>query len=316
MTQVRRQTYRSFLHHKQYAIALLQTNLFDSVEFQAESAVATVVLLLLIESLSGDSVTAHTHRSGLVALAKRYDMAQKSSHLMTSDILMSDIKSAVSTLSHPSMSPCLEWSTSFDELKHIHFTPCQPEFNLMGTGFMITNISHHLGPNFVQLVCGMRNLINSIEHNFNTGICASGINGTHVLVLEYELLSFPNSANRNGISSGRLIECCQIGALLYCNLFLWTWPKGATLVENLLSRLRATISQLTLESHVWEQSHVLLWLSFMATCATSSEEERQWYLRGMADASERLGLEDKGQLRSVLASFFYVDRLMGRHLQN
>jgi hypothetical protein len=307
---------RAFLNHKQRAVISLQTNLSNPADFQNTSSLATIALLLMIESLSGDTTTAEAHRSGLSQLAKCSGGTQKPSNFMVSDVLMSDIKSATSSLSQPSMRPCAAWLSDFDRLKHQPFFPHQPDLLSLGSGFIAATVCHDLGPAFVLLLCAMRNLINAVERNIDLRISISDIDGTHFLVLEHQLVSFQSGPNKTGVVSTQLAECCRIGALLYCNLCLWSWPKSATLIENLLLHLRAAISHWTSKLFVFEQLRVLLWLYFMGDFAASSAEEHQWYLIGMKNVLEWLNIETEDHFRSVLASLFYVDRLMGQHLKD
>ena len=307
---------RAFLYYKQCVVILLKINISKPVDIQTKSSLATVALLLMMESLSGDTATADAHRSGLLELVKRHGEAQKLSYFMVSDVLMSDIKSATSSLSRPSMRPCVEWLSEFDRLKHLPFVPHRPDLMSLGSGFVTTKVGHYLGPALFLLMCAMRNLINAVEQSFDMGICVPDVNGAHFLVLEHQLLSFQSGTYGNGVFNKQLIECCRIGTLLYCNLCLWSWPKNATLIENLLFHLRTAISQWTPEPYVCEQFPVLLWLYFIGSFATSRAEEHQWYLKGMEDVSEWLDIQEEDHFRSVLASLFYVDRLMGQHLKD
>ena len=307
---------RIFLYYKQCAIVLLQTVLSKAVDIQTQSSLATVAMLLMIESLSGDTTTADIHRSGLLELVKRYDGKQKSSDFLVSDMLMSDIKSATSNLSRPSMRPNGKSLSEFDRLKHLPFVPHRPSLTSLGSGFVATKVGRYLGPAWILLMCGMRNLINAVEQNFDMEIGVFDVNGAHFLVLEHQLLSFRSCTKEDSVFRTQLMEGCRIGALLYCNLCLWNWPKNATLIENLLFHLRTAISQWTAESYIPGQLPILLWLYFMGSFAASGAEESRWYLNGMEDVSERLEIRDEDHFRCVLASMFYVDRLMGQHLKD
>ena len=302
---------RAFLYHKQCAIILLQTNLSKPVLVQRTSSLATVALLLMLESLSGDIATANAHRSGLLELTKR--CGNTLSDLMVSDLLMSDIKSATSSLSRPSIRLCDDWLSRFDELKHLPFVPHRSEFASLGSGFIGPQLGYYLGPALELIMCAMRNLINALEKSFD---CVSDIDGAQFLVLEHQLLSYHSSTNRTGMFSVQLTECCRIGALLYCNLCLWSWPKNATLVHNLVFRLRAVISQCTTDLYDYEQCRVLLWLYFMGSFAGTDGKHRQWYTNGMRVVSKWLHVGDEEHFRSLLACQFYVHRLMAQHLKN
>ena len=248
---------RAFLYHKQCAIILLQTNLSKPTSFQQASSLATVALLLMLESLSGDTATANAHRTGLLELRKRCNSTLKD--MMVSDLLMSDIKSATSSLTQPSIKPPDDWLLEFDRLKDRPFVPYRRDLALLGSGFVATKVGSYLGPALELIFCAMRNLINSVEGSFD-GACDP--DGAQILVLEHQLLSYQTNTNRPGAFSKQLREGCRIGALLYCNLCLWTWPKSATLVDNLSFRLRAAISQCTTELYDYDHCRALLWLYF------------------------------------------------------
>ena len=300
-----------FLYHKQCAIILLQTNLSKPVSSQQTSSLATVALLLMLESLSGDTATANAHRTGLLELRKRCNSTLKD--MMVSDLLMSDIKSATSSLTQPSIKPSDDWLVEFDRLKHRPFVPYRRDLALLGSGFVATKVGSYLGPALELILCAMRNLINTVEESFD---CVCDPDGAQILVLEHQILSYNSTTNTTGAFTKQLRECCRIGALLYCNLCLWTWPKNATLVDNLLFRLRAAISQCTTELYDYDQCRALLWLYFMGSFAATDGKDQRWYVNGLKTVSDRLRLDNENHFRSVVASFLYVDRLMAQHLKD
>lgn len=137
---------RVFLYHKQRAIVSLQMSLSSSSALQDPSSMATVALLLLIESLSGDIATSNTHRRGFVELVDRYGMPHKETDLTSSDVLMADIKSATSSLLRPSMRICNTWMTDLNQLGRAMFVPHRTELLYLGSGFMTGQVSDHLDP--------------------------------------------------------------------------------------------------------------------------------------------------------------------------
>ena len=308
---------KAFLFHKQCAITSLQINLSKSDDVQLQSSLATTALLLMMESLSGNATAAtSTHRAGLLWLMKRHNQKQESSPVMTGDLLMSDIKSATSSLSRPVTKPCDDWLSKFDELTLLPFVPHRTDLVLLGNGFMTAKIGQYLGPDLNLLMCAMRNLINTVEEAFDNGKHASDLTGIYFLVLEHQLLTCQREDDGNGAMGSDIAECCRIASLLYCNLCLWSWPKDATLVHNLLSHLRTAILRWTPERYSYEQASVQLWLYFMGSFATSDLQERQWYLTGMKKVTKWFDIGDEDEFRSVLAGLFYVDRLMGHHLRD
>ena len=297
-------------------MGLLRKDLSAQGDFQKSSSVATVALLLMIESLSGSTTTADAHRFGLLELLKCYSPNKTPLHLMVSDVLMSDIKSATSSLSKPSFGLSDEWVSGFERLKYLPFGAHRPDLAALGSGFLATNVGPNLGSAFLLLLCAMRNLINDVERIVDLKLLVPDGNGSHFLVLEHQLLSLQSGKNQNRLVSTLLAEACRIGAILYCNLCMWTWPKSATLIKNLLSHLRAAISRWKLEACAFEHCQTLLWLHFIGDFACSTIGERQWYLEGMTDLLEPLNISREDHFRSVLAKFFYVDRLMGTYLKD
>ena len=307
---------RTFLNHKQRAVVLLRKDLSIPGAFQISSSVATVALLLMIESLSGDTTTAGTHKFGLLELVKRYCASNFPLQLMVSDVSMADIKSATSTLARPSIRLSDKRLSDFEKLKYLPFDPYRLDLAALGSGFVTKKMGFKLGSDLVLLLCAMRNLINDVERIVDTKPVVADVNGTHFLALEHQLLSSPSATSPDRLVNTRLAELCRIGAILYCNLCLWTWPRNATLINNLLFHLRAAISSWISIPDALEQHQVLLWLYFMGDFACPNAEERQWYFEGMGSLLAPLKILREDDFRSVLADFFYVDRLMGHHLED
>lgn len=266
--------------------------------------------MLMIESLSGDTTIAEAHKSGLLQLTKYSGGPHKPPNFMVSDVLMSDIKLATSSLSQPSMTPCAAWLSDFDRLKYQSFVPHPTDLLSLGSGFIATTVSHNLGPVFVLLMCAMRSIINAVERNIYLIISISDVDGTHFLVLEHQLLSIQSGNDRIVVVSTPLAECCGVGAFLYCNMCLWSWPKRSTLIENLLFHLRAAISPWTSKLLDFEQFPVLLWLCYLKRGRTSAVPGWHEGRVGMAQSRNRRPFP------LILASLLYVDRLMGQHLKD
>lgn len=304
----------SFLYHKQRAISSLRTSLLAGSGSRNPSIQATIILLLTVEILRGDQVTASAHKSGLLELVKYGEWTRKSPHLMLSDAMMSDLKSSASSLSQPSVLPDGNWVNELDKLKCQPFEPHRPDLASLGSGFMTLDTRNSLGSYFVRLMRAMQHLINAVEQSYDLGIGVSQIDGTHFLVLEHQLLSF--QSYRRGVSSlnSKLTECCRLAALLYCNLCLWSWPKTSTLIKNLSGHFHQAMEALLSELQVGEQLPIMLWLYFIGSLATSSTDELKWYLKGTMRVYSVLGVEDEVHFRSILANFLYVDRLLGEHL--
>lgn len=306
----------AFRAHKQRAIASLRMNLLRQNDHLNTTSIAIAILLLIMETLSGDVTAASIHKSGIVQLTKLCDNASQSLKSLVSDLLMSDIKSATSSLSRPSVSINETWVSELDRLRLLPYVPYRPDLTSQGSGFATVNISQQLGHALTQLMCATRNLINAVEQDFHLGVGVSGIDGVHFLVLEHQLLSLASGEGIKDVLDGGLAECCRIGALLYCNLCLWTWPKNATLVTNLLSYYRAAITNWKPNLEIYEQQTLLLWLYFMGSFGSTRTEDRDWYLSGMRDVSERLSIKTQYEYHCILSKFFYVDRLMKQHLDD
>lgn len=306
---------RSFLYHKQRAITLLQENLSKPSDPHIKSSLATVALLLIIESLSGDSRTAKTHRSGFLELVKQWKGNPESAHLLVSDVLASEIKSGLSSDSEPLIELAEEFSTGLEMLKHAQFVPHRPALLKLGSAFMDPELGQCLDPEFVLLMCAMRNLINAFEKNFDLGIGVSNVDGTHFLAIEHKLLSFRSGNNIKGAFYS-LTECCRIGALLYYNVYLWHWPKKSTLIAIMLGHLRAAMSQWTPNPRIRAHLCIRLWLYFVGSVACADLDARQWYIGGMKDVLQHLHITCENDFRAALSTTFFVDRMMGKHLKD
>lgn len=304
----------ALLRHKQNAIAWLQKSLSTHGKTRNPSSQATIVLLLTIETLCGDTVTANTHKFGLMELVRRTTPVSGSSSLLRSDILMSDIKSAASGFSELSIKPDVEWIDCFDRLKHMPFTAHRPDLALLGSGFMTPAARESLGNELVLLLLGMRQLVNVLELHSDAGIDASAITGTSFLVLEHELLSYRSVNEKAGAFNESIGKCCRLAALLYCNLCVWKWPKASTLIKNLSERLCQAVSEWTLTTPASGDLPLVLWFNFMGTFAASNEGQLRWYLKGITAVSNWIGIKTDLHLQSVLQTFFCADKLLEEHI--
>ena len=307
---------RNFLRHKWDAVRFLRINLSQASNLDRNSTLATASLLLMIETLSGDTTAADVHKSGLLQLVRLNDEEEKPTALMGSDLLMIDIKSATSCVSKPLLSPPSEWLTQFTMLKHEPFVPCRQDLGRLGSFFLGKRLCRSLGLPLVYLFCAMRNLINALERNADVQLSRSNLDGSSFLVLEHQLLCFLSEDQRRDAEADmQLVECCCLGALLYCNLCMWNWPKRASLVGNLVSHLRRAVNRWTSSAQLpLKHLPVLLWLLTLASFASSRAEDYQWSENSLKVVLKLLNIHNGEDFRSVLSNFFYVERLMGQHL--
>lgn len=302
----------AYLRHKTRAITLLRSNFSNATAIQHKALIATVALLLLIEVLCGDPSTAIAHRRGLSELIKWSQCANSRLDFLACDVLMIDIKSAILNHSPPSLAPPVSWLARFGELKD---STILSERRRTGSGFFTRRMRRYLGPCFISILSVMAQLIDTVEENASSGAMASDIDGSQFLVLEHELVVYAGGVENDDLGDRRLSECCRLGALLYCNVCIWSWPKGATLVEALLSQLRKAMSDCILLSRSSQNSQLLLWLYFLGVLADSSSETGEFYWKGLEMTARSLGIGSEDGVRNALGRFFFVERLMSHTLQ-
>ena len=302
------------LKHKLNAIRLLRSRFSRPDTAHLVASVATVALLLLIEVMGGDHSTISIHRRGLSDLMMQSGWQDCRFDLLTSDVLMVDIKSTALTRLPPLTGVPKSWQARFDLLKTLHCIADGSEHKDMCSGFFSSDMQHNLGAPFVLTLSAMRNMIILIDMDVFLDGPTSVIDGRHFLALEYELL-LGLRANAAGFPNDRrLLECCRLAALLYCNVCVWTWPKGTTLVECLLSQLRRAILDWSMDPACSRNQTLLLWLYFMGAAVDSDTEDGQFYKWGVRVVAQSLDLRTAEDLRAVLKHFFFVSRLMDKQL--
>lgn len=302
--------FRAFSQHKMRAITLLRSRFSESTGIDYTSSTATVALLLLIEVMYGDRKTSLTHTRGLLALLDQSQWQDTEAGPLVADVLMIDTKSATLNGLPPSVRPPITWMKRFGYLKMSQYSTGWTRHKCMGSGFLTAEMRRDLGIPFIRILLAMGKLIDTLELNMSEDNMASEIDGSHFLALEYELLEYQVNWEIGIYANKRVLECCRLAALLYCNICVWIWPKGTTLVESLLSQLRTAILEWTLDPKCPQNLPFLLWLYFLGTLADSNTEDGHFYQWGVRTTAGSLSLRSDGELRKELQRYFYVERAM------
>lgn len=304
-----------FFQHKARAIELLRSGMAESTKSQYASSIAIVALLLLIEIINGERSIVTTHRHGLLELLGHCPFKNEEQDALFSDVLMIDVKTASLYRLKPSVVPPRKWIKKFGRLKNTIAIDDLSGHSKMASAFFTNDMRSDLGIPFVLILSAMRQLVETLEASMTEDIMAVDIDGTQILTLEYELLAYAHNDASGTQTDKRLIECCRVAALLYCNLCIWTWPKGTTLVEGLLSQLRVAILDWTLDPISARNDHLLLWLYFLGTMADSSSEDGHFFRWGFKVAAQSLKRPSGGDLEEGFRRFFYSERMMGPWVQ-
>lgn len=125
-----------------------------------------------------------------------------------------------------------------------------------------------------------------------------------------------HEAQELGLSSRtyHLREGTRMAIALYLYAVVREVPPNGIPYITALKTLRGHLSKTNLED-AWipeRQSHLLLWILFLAASSAVNENERKWYSLWIGNVIRRLGVKTWEQVKNIFAGFVWMDEMLDR----
>jgi hypothetical protein len=295
------------VQHKDKALHLLNYAFSNLAQACTDTAILTVSLFLITESLYADTTSVTVHAKGLGQMLEQRGGREAIPHEVFHYVLMADVKTSILTWSTPSFSLTQRLSSLHAE--------AEAEFNAQqilrppstGFDFLQPQISLLVSQEMMECCHVLCYLMNLIEDSFHSSTASPNLR-THFLVLEHRLLSLS--------VEDALAACCRLALILYCNVALWSWPKASSLIQSLLHHLQQAIRSCGPNLHEQGPAEILIWCLLLASFASTDEEIQNWYIQNLQDLLSRKGVTTLSHVQSLLPGCFYVARVSEYHLRS
>jgi hypothetical protein len=129
----------------------------------------------------------------------------------------------------------------------------------------------------------------------------------------HRVLSIPFQSSRT--LSPQQEPCC-LALLVFWYANYGVHLPDSALLRSLTTQLKAALVQSNPQA-LWQPNYGLfIWVMFLGAYISVGQREHPWFVMYMARVARLRGLKSAQDLKAVLQSFFYIDRIYGEGLES
>jgi len=111
-------------------------------------------------------------------------------------------------------------------------------------------------------------------------------------------------------------EPCRLALLVFWYANYRIHLPDSVMLRSLTTQLKAALVQSNPQA-LWQPNYELfIWVTFLGAYISVGHREHPWFVIYMARVARLQGLESAQDLKAVLQSFFYIDRIYGEGLES
>ncbi|KAL3485003.1 hypothetical protein BJX62DRAFT_44813 [Aspergillus germanicus] len=306
-SKVIQKSMRDMLHLRGDTLKTLNNIMMDPVRAVAESTTLVVASLVAIEAVDANMEAHDAHMKGLKRLVSLMGGLDTLDHMTLSKIYQSDVKSAALYNTRPVFPISARWRSEILQDSRLFLTrdelDTSKELAALGTRIFSGPWYPALEPSMNTFLQVMQRLIMYYEHAQRHPSSVMPTDNDLFLVMEHQLLSACYSTT----DPTDINEPLRQTLIIYLNLRVWhfqSFPFMQYMVEALRTALEVPYAYLQTQT-----PELLFWIMVIGSLASQGYKCHRWFVNGLSDMVERLGLGEWETARRVLAGYFYTEQV-------
>ncbi|KAL2797300.1 hypothetical protein BJX66DRAFT_108533 [Aspergillus keveii] len=306
-SRVIQKSMRDMLHLRGDTLKTLNNIMMDPVRAVAESTTLVVASLVAIEAVDANMEAHDAHMKGLKRLVSLMGGLDTLDHMTLSKIYQSDVKSAALYNTRPVFPISARWRSEILQDSRLFLTrdelDTSKELAALGTRIFSAPWYPTLEPSMKTFLQVMQRLIMYYEHAQRNPSSVMPTDNDLFLVMEHQLLS----ACYTTTDPTDINEPLRQTLIIYLNLRVWhfqSFPFMQYMVEALRTALEVPYVYLQTET-----PELLFWIMVVGSLASQGYKCHRWFVNGLSNLVERLGLGEWAEARRVLAGYFYTEQV-------
>ncbi|KIW59767.1 hypothetical protein PV05_00034 [Exophiala xenobiotica] len=293
------------VHYRIKAIQALNEALADPKTAAKPSTLVAVHFLLWQEIFAGDECIHLDGVQRLLELRGGFDGVQRKA---IEAIMVGSFWRAIRTRTKPLLPMVKDEIKLTDEKFLSVLSKSEPSIARLGEGLLEPAMREYFDDEFWQLLHDTRRAWVCFErigiHDFPVAekrqVSIKRVN------VDHRLLSYPfdhYGAHRP------IQEACRLALITYSNAHYNVIQPSSKIARGLVEDLRNALEATALQSY-WGTAHnALLWVLFIGAHMSYGQRERPWFVAALARVAQTLQSRDWLQVRALLVSFYYSDRV-------
>ncbi|KAJ0413517.1 hypothetical protein BJY00DRAFT_58571 [Aspergillus carlsbadensis] len=306
-SRVIQKSMRDSLHLRGDTLKTLNNIMMDPLRAVAETTTLVVASLVAIEAVDANMEAHDAHMKGLRRLVSLMGGLDKLDHMTLSKIYQSDVKSAALYNTRPVFPISARWRSEILQDSRLFLTrdelDSSKELAALGTSFFRAPWYPTLEPTMKTFLQVMQRLIMYYEHAQRHPSSVMPTDNDLFLVMEHQLLSACYATS----DPTDINEPLRQTLIIYLNLRVWhfqSFPFMQYMVEALRTALEVPYGYLQSET-----PELLFWILVIGSLASQGYKCHRWFVNGLSDVVERLGLAEWAAARRVLDTYFYTEQV-------
>ncbi|KAL3442303.1 hypothetical protein BJX65DRAFT_287133 [Aspergillus insuetus] len=306
-SRVIQKSMRDMLHLRGDTLKTLNNIMMDPVRAVAESTTLVVASLVAIEAVDANMEAHDAHMKGLKRLVSLMGGLDTLDHMTLSKIYQSDVKSAALYNTRPVFPISTRWRSEILQDSRLFLTrdelDTSKELASLGTRIFSAPWYPTLEPSMKTFLQVMQRLIMYYEHAQRNPSSVMPTDNDLFLVMEHQLLSACYATT----DPSDINEPLRQTLIIYLNLRVWhfqSFPFMQYMVEALRTALEVPYAYLQTDT-----PELLFWIMVVGSLASQGYKCHRWFVNGLSDLVERLGLGEWEKARRVLAGYFYTEQV-------
>ncbi|KAL2841754.1 hypothetical protein BJY01DRAFT_249422 [Aspergillus pseudoustus] len=314
-SQVIQKSMRDSLHLRGDTLKTLNNIMMDPVRAVAESTTLVVASLVAIEAVDANMEAHGAHMKGLRRLVHLMGGLDKLDHMTLSKIYQSDVKSAALYNTRPVFPVSARWRSEILQDSRLFLTgdalSTPKELATLGTSFFSAPWYATLDPSMKTFLQVMQRLIAYYEHAQLDPSTVMPTDNDLFLVMEHQLLS----ACYATADPTNINEPLRHTLIIYLNLRVWHFQQFP-FMQYMVEYLRASLIEASSYAYLRDEApELLFWVLVIGSLASQGYKCHRWFLNGLSEVAERLGVREWGEARRVLDGYFYTEQVGERRAE-
>ncbi|KIW62442.1 hypothetical protein PV04_10615 [Phialophora macrospora] len=306
-----------FVSYKLNAVRIANETM-KSMETAAQaSTIFAMMCLLSIEVITGNHKEMFAHVSGLQKLIAWRGGYHGIPPHATELILSASYMSAALTRSLPAAPPTSTLPSLPPKLIEEIRQNVSDDVKKMGTGILTPDVDTLLDWRISQAFRDMRDVVQYREYYHEKQVLPVQEENDYINAKSYHFryaaLSAPFEARAPASDKE---EACRLALLIFWFSNYQVTSPDSALNRTLTAQLKTALQGSDLKGLWGPHFELLTWVLMLGAFISAGQRERPWYVVTLAKVSKELKLKDWGELRELLLTFFYLDRIYAQGMRD